>query len=309
MEEMGGLLTGSDGDGSLLDTPLLSHQKPFIPGYLRLDGDRLLYRSQDPNKPRFLPREVDSRGMLEAFVQIEDAEGVKGYAERYGVLVICEHGLPASHNADAVLAELVKGERSCGGPMKVNPAETDDYSALYWEPLDRWFYYIHQAQAMLRIAVALHQNQATSQSDWETVIPPQMYDPNSWKSPTEDQARLWLSAIVSHWLDTGYVRLQFSWFPDFRYQATMLRRSDPELEFKTGPFGLLAIQLATAVCDAHKIAICSGCARIYARKGRIPQAGRRNYCPDCQTKKLPNVLHQRDKRAGRAKPNRRSKNV
>ena len=53
-------------------------------------------------------------------------------------------------------------------------------------------------------------------------------------------------------------------------------------------FGALVVQLLLEVCDSGEdIYFCSGCRSSYMCEGRHPNASQNNYCPSCQSDKVP----------------------
>lgn len=85
--------------------------------------------------------------------------------------------------------------------------------------------------------------------------------------------QLFLQDGVNEWLGDAGIRLELNWSDN-----------EPSLTLTGGAvFGALGVQLLSAV-TANNLAVCSGCGIPYLRKGRKPQAGRRNFCPDCGDK-------------------------
>lgn len=96
--------------------------------------------------------------------------------------------------------------------------------------------------------------------------------------------QLFLQDGVNEWLGDAGIRLELNW-----------SSNEPSLTLTGGGvFGALGVQLLSAV-TANNLAVCSGCGIPYLRKGRKPQAGRRNFCPDCGDK-IANRLRMRAKR-------------
>ena len=105
-----------------------------------------------------------------------------------------------------------------------------------------------------------------------------------------------LSVFVnSWWVKAGNVCLHWWWGEG---------RDKPTLSLGDNTFGLLAVQLVSVLTQAHGIPICDGCGELYARPGRKPQAGRRNFCSAsaCREKVASRLRKQtlRAKRKGKA---------
>ena len=123
------------------------------PGYVTLDGDRILYgRTTDWTEA--VARD-DSRmdGALDAFVRLKTGEDIVRFGQRWGVLEICEHRVPYIHNSPW---SRVGGFEPClpvGWPTQ------------RWEPVERWFYFSGIARAALNVAASLHADSAPSEED------------------------------------------------------------------------------------------------------------------------------------------------
>jgi DNA-directed RNA polymerase subunit RPC12/RpoP len=83
---------------------------------------------------------------------------------------------------------------------------------------------------------------------------------------------LTLGDFLWFWLRMSGTRPKFVWDPE------------PKFYLECGTFGEIGVQIMQAVSNAQGLTICSGCGRAYMRKGRKPQEGRRNYCPECGTR-------------------------
>jgi len=130
------------------------------------------------------------------------------------------------------------------------------------EPVKRWFDYVGLARSYLNLASVL-------------------------KIDTEKYMRgvrqLFLQDGINEWLGDAGIRLELTW-----------SSNEPSLTLTGGSvFGALGIQLLSAV-TANNLAVCSGCGIPYLRKGRMPQKGRRNFCPVCDNNKVANKLRVRE---------------
>ena len=214
----------------------------------------------------------DSLGALDAFLEIETPGEVWAFAERFGVLGLCEHRLPSSH----------------AKPCKPGFIPfTDD--RIHGEPVDSWLRFVGAAKATLALAAAAHDNRTGDLKDWTEVHEclfseasddlRQFLTAKASEGPPRE-SRLSVASFVYRWLELGDVRPTVSW-----------DSAHPELLLSSAPltpplFGVLASQLALAVARANVLAQCSGCSRLYARP-RKPQRGRRNYCNTCRKNGVP----------------------
>lgn len=249
-----------------------------VPGFLALENGALSWWSWDPEK---VNREVaTTRGMLDAFIHIDNKEHVLDFASTYGVLAICSDGLPASHNSPTYFPRSVDQDKPC------LPSGWD--SGLCRDPIDRWLFYVRQARGILRLATILRQGEDLSEEDWDGAykgsmyaaitegrlrLPERMHDETpfieGWpkSEAPERRAKFYLGILVEEWLRLGDVGMTFAWAKD-----------EPQLDFKAMTFGVLAVQLATAVAGKHAYAVCSVCKRLYIRRKRMPKADQLNYC-------------------------------
>ena len=218
--------------------------------------------------------------MLGLFIRIRDGEGVLRFAQRYGVLFICDHGIPASHNPGGGV--YLDKDTSC------KPQGWPDDPR---EPVDCWLRYARLADALLDIGYALHNGQMGDTKDWETIYQ-NLPDPNqTFAVDSSVMAHFALSSAVQVWLSLDPPTGRFRWLPGER---------EPEIQLKSGTFGNLGLQLAAALLRVGDMVLCHNCGEIYEPK-RKPRAGhdKRSYCPDCRPTAGPRD-RQRDRRASRA---------
>lgn len=237
--------------------------------------------------------------MLERFIGLADADAltVARYARRWGVLRLCEHGLPETHTVDLgwYLDRPISGGR---GPC----AYVGSGEPGWWhEPLQAWHSFARQAEAVVSLAVALRRDSLGDARTWatvpdypvEVVEPPVHHTPGpldfgqEWLAqplPTPEsveEGRRVLGQVVDQWLRWGQVRNRLHW-----------DTAEPTLTVQPhGLFGAIAMQVASRVTGRAALAICHNCGSLYAPKKR-PDPNRRNYCPDCREAGAP----QRDAR-------------
>ena len=290
-----------DARGDLATTSPLSQRGARVPRYVELRDDLLVWshwwdpRTErppsdaveantrttiDPEKP------VNESGMLDAFVRIADASSVLRFAERYGVLGICEHGLPDSH----ALPPLPIPDRWPG----CRAWKELDY-LLYAEPVDIWLRFVAQMRALLSLAVDLRAGSPGRTDDWRLA-----YSQLLWREEIAplalltagqevEQDRVMLAERISTWMQFGNVRPGLFW-----------NDSLPAFDLTGHTFGMLGIQLLFAATRAQGISICDGCGMPYARKSK-PRKDRRNFCSNCGER----VAARLRKRASRNKDERK----
>ena len=249
------------------------------------------------------PGEIDFTGALDRFARLKTGDNVLRFAQRYGVLDFCQHGQPATHNPRLLAIPLLGLVQS---PSLWKPIESgiysepgfmiEDHGERTWcepvgsEAVEGWLFWSRMAAALLNVAAALASRHSTSRDDWEVIITeesdeiPRLIDSllaRGWA------ARVYLQEAVNRWLHLANVRLSLSW---------PIGQDKASLELEADTFGLLGIQLLTAVTGAQALAVCDGCHSPYVRPNRRPQAGRANYCPECKSAKVPERLRQQRKR-------------
>ena len=180
----------------------------FVPGEIYLQEDRLYWGYFDSNNK--LGRSARPRdGLLEGFLALADAPGEKifRYAKRWGVLMICDHMLPSSHNPNHLEIDQL-GCRPLGWGREP-----------YWEPLDAWRHFAGQAHALLRIANRVHQGKSADPADWERAYA------RSRQGPPNTQGSVWadrrvLTLCLDEWLHLADVRAKITW-PDQQQRPTI----------------------------------------------------------------------------------------
>jgi hypothetical protein len=300
-------------------TPLEQATVPkewLVPEIIELRGARVCWRPTKPS-PTLLGQRcaystrAPGSGLLERFVALADAspEDILRYARHWGVLAICAHGLPASHNLACTPLEL----RSRRG-------------VVFWEPVQSWRFFSRHAKAILEIAAATHTSQVVESAPAQLLCRPPR--PNGQVAPfrvartqraeridlekllgvLNDCKHLWedpfdviggylssagspgssrkanalvrqralVTFAVNSWLDWGRARPHVVW-----------NSPTPTIELTTGGLleadrllGALALQLAYAVARSEGVATCFACGRFYTPRRR-PAARRRSFCPDC----------------------------
>jgi hypothetical protein len=234
--------------------------------------------------------------MLDAFVKIESADDVLDFAQRYGVLCLCEHRLPASHT-DNCLPEIVN----------LSQWVSRSKGQCYSEPIEPWLVFAKAARSTLKLAVDLFDGIHGSADDWSAsllaIVPNASSDLLDFLSdvPKQYPPRQLLAGIVYLWLEHGDARIAVNW-----------DRDEPVLELTTSSratptFGVLAHQLALAITRSNQIAGCTGCGVLYLREGRRPQKGRRNYCNECRDSPIPGNDRQRALRSRQSSKKRKAK--
>ena len=231
--------------------------------------------------------------LLEGFVRLADApdSAIRDYAQQWGILGICKHDLPRTHNF-----QLGSPDRFCS-PLGFRMDE-ECKAPTGWEPLSTWRRYAREARATLDIAANIHQGKPVLDEDiWRAAgidFPRELEDESD--STLCRRQAFDISVNVNGWLEMAHVRPLLSWgsigpatvmlgTTIWWFHRDMQRRwlpSSPHMQ-GTSLFGALAAQLLMTVSRTAGLALCSACGTLYTPKRR-PNPNRRRYCPACGIK-------------------------
>jgi hypothetical protein len=260
----------------------------YVPERIELNEGALIYSNWSSKKVRPGP------GLLEDFVQLyrSSDEEILKYARRWGVLGICEHGLPSSHNSET-------------GPAGCFPNELDKGWLWFTEPVERWRYFSRKFSAIQYVGAYLNQDKLGDEVDWELIERPRVYlnqnfEPRQRPRFPADLAegRLLLARELNKLIRIGQVRPGVAWDEKkAHWQITL------EADSLLNLFGLVGLSLVQSICR-QDLVICSACGNSYKPKRR-PNPERRNYCLDCRARKISKRDASRDDRK-RKRQKRRS---
>jgi hypothetical protein len=218
------------------DRPMQSGRL-FVPRDIRLDGEFLSWPWVQPwgsSDDKRLKRRVAYReakpDMLARFLRLHSAtdETILGYARRWGVLGICDHGLPCSHNHCL--------------PM-LCPTREKGLSFRLMEPLAAWRGWSKKAQALISIGAHLNQGKVAHVEDWQVIKDLPFFGQVGTEPVMESvtDARRELADELDGWISIGQVRPRISWRKDRARFSLDAVSSGPNL------FGLLALNIAVAI--------------------------------------------------------------
>jgi hypothetical protein len=268
------------------------------PASIELDGDTLVWANGRDDEGMWQRRRQPGKGMLEGFIVLANArpEGILRYARKWGVLDLCHHGLPHTHNA---------------APPPFGPVPTEEeYRAIHAqclpalrEPLAIWRRYSAQMGALLKLAAQFYAEDEGEPLDTEWL---RDYGLQGWKRSSRATAFSLLANPLDRWLSDSGVRHRLK-YPEGERYSTKLRRvinpkrptiiiGGPGAIVSEGLFGNLVIQLLLAITDSRGYARCSHCGNWYSPT-RAPNARRRNFCARCRASGVPDMLAHQDARA------------
>ena len=283
-------LAGLTLDGGGLTRPMIT-EGWRVPAVVELQGNHLRWSYRDGDR---LGKTIRAHPkLLEVFVELADAdpEVIRDYARKWGVLMICEHGVPAGHSAPRLpISDLHE-------PTAVRGCDPHGWPDACWESVGAWYVRAREARAMLNVAAALRRGQPARIGDWHAVVYRVWYgddrgDPSldALNQPANaTHAQAFLEDSINRWLAWGAVQPVLSWST----------KKYPTIVFDGyGLFGALAVQLLAVVCGTGW-AVCSACGKVYNPGSRRPNPNRRNYCPDCRASGTPQRDAMRDLRKRR----------
>jgi hypothetical protein len=290
-----------------------------LPRRIVLDGDRLRWTwTAGTDGPGITPDRLiePAAGLLEDFLQLRNAPArqILRYAQRWGVLGLCEHDFPAQHPPEYWPSRAIefhacpyawddpygfgpvrpsKGQSRRASRAKhadgfwINPRadfhachvrgtyEADEYVGSPWEPVDAWRTWARRAHALLAVAAALQDKKLGAESDWQTATDTKMETPR----PQTEGWRL-LAYFADYWLRAADVR------PWPQFQDGVVRMTLGSDWGHSPLFGAIAVQLVLAISGAEGFVVCDACRNVYAPR-RTPRAGERHYCQSCRDRKVP----------------------
>lgn len=228
------------------------------------EGNLIWRETHTPILDYLYERIDNTEDILLKFIRLHSgsSDEILTFARKWGVLGICEHSFPASHNPPRMSKS--KDHPACKA-LRLNDGN-------YREPLERWRYYSRQARAILRIAARLHQGKIGLQEDWDAVYYPETADPRAISDTDPGWDKLTLTLLVNDWLELGDVHPRFRWI-----------ENEVGASYYCALFGLLATQLMLVISRSKGVGICSSCGEPYIPKRRLPKSNQRNYChrPKC----------------------------
>jgi hypothetical protein len=209
--------------------------------------------------------EQSGRGILDDFILLcaRGDDAILKYARTWGVLELCAHNLPSSH------------EFSLGAPLRIpSPIPKPPTGFRQWfhndprqcpptgrEPLATWRHFSEQAKALLNIAADLQLSRLGKAEDWGKLLQGR-YSPAS----SLEAHRSCLRDAVEAWLKLGRIK------PTIDDMTTGLTWTGADL------FGELAVQIALAAKAMDGQVLCVACGKEYQPKRLVIRRGF-NFCP------------------------------
>lgn len=224
-----------------------------VPKEIRLEGENIAW---NPQNPEFSNKEVDDELVFNfANLVLVGPESILEFAQKSGVLGLCEHGLPATHNRVLVSPSGVAANSACQPTGK--------------EAVSQWQEYARRVRAMIKVATHVNKEEVGESNDWLVL------GVSAESQPKEvSDAEALLENITNGLLEIADVR------PRIQANPAKITISHPA---SSSLFGLLVVRLAQTVVRTNGPFICSSCGNFYQLGvyDKRPRAGERNYCFMC----------------------------
>ncbi len=272
-----------------------------VPSPIHLEGGRLFWRRDRPQWKDVKPTvETFSEFVRLGSEDVEDVEILK-YARRWGVLNLCKHLLPRSHNAECLALE--------------------SYSQSKGEPISEWRKFARITGATLNISQDLTDGRLGDPQDWQILIQDDHLNRLQahtlpalgvfgWKATRKSterairegelEAKALIAGIVNRWLEFGNVRPRMEW-----------QEAEPLVllsgaAYSGGLFGAIAVHLLE-LAGQYIIASCSGCRKFYHPDIR-PKSGQDRFCKTCRNAGVPVQLasHRRNLKISKEREQKRA---
>lgn len=273
-----------------------------------------------------------TRELLSEFVDLRSdltGNAIVAFAQKWGVLGICRHELPASHRPATLrprlrVTTLVPLYRRVGPDARrmceVLGVRGDD--SRITERFHVWRSLAGEAARLVKLATAI--------DTWVPARPPPLRglgylrDPSVWETSARSSltsselqdAREVIAGSLDAWLRIANVRLRVS-TTESAYRVDHEAAFGPDLAWMIGSedtFGLpswrgiqtlaagrlfqtLALQLLAATTAIETPFVCAGCGRLVWAKKRRPQRGYRSFCEVCRAAKVPQQVASAESRA------------
>jgi hypothetical protein len=235
----------------------------IVPKDIDFNDGQLLWNPDDD----FKEVEPDDEIIFKfANLATEETAGILRFAREWGVLGLCRHNLPATHN-----------------PPPILPGDTvsEGCSPSGAEAIEVWYRFARIIRAMISIAAQHKQEHQGYENDWLVLLQGTSED----NLPTNiSSERQLLSKSMNLWIGLSNIQ------PRLKPENAGVSLSYP---FYGSLFGVLGIQLMTQVGGDGSLLKCAACGVIGSYRDlasdrwRRPKVGARFYCDDCRIDRVP----------------------
>lgn len=249
-----------------------------VPEEIKVDGEHLISCGRQFKYRRVTPAILDDFLDLD---RTKDPQAVLRFAKRFGVLSLCDHGLPMYHNQKEP-GVIAAGE--CG---EVSVPRSPEWSQ---EPISRWLDLAAVGAAARRAAAMVRLGAKPKAGDLLSCLfgrpgleslgfnEQALARAIGQRRPNRTSREHWRTAfagsverLIREWMFFGGVRPTVEWNVD-----------EFHVGFTTGDrvttFGAIAVELLLDVADLRSIAACKACRGFF----RSSSHRERSFCPSCR---------------------------
>lgn len=295
-------------DGHITSSPFLT--KWSVPYPIQLEGGFLKYE--------FAPKQSKEVNFASAWEKIfsqfinlwkeTEDKRIHEFAQKYGVLGFCEHGLRGIYEKQLAARPLFTVSSCDYCKLDVLRSKEELRGLIVPEQVSEslyaWRFFSEQAHAILHTATAVKRGVVPAPQYFKTLT--------EWCRPINKQIllsfpnnldgfkRLIELAIMS-WLYPVEVRPSFVWSPERAHI-----RLEPQAGDKSGFFAALGIMLMFMVSGSTGIAHCANCPNtIFLNSKKKQRISGNHYCDSCRRLNIPGIRAVRKYRSQeKANPNR-----
>jgi hypothetical protein len=239
---------------------------------------------------------------FEQFLRLHNAtnDRILKFAQRHGVLGLCEHGLPRHHRRPSDHSKSPGFE--IGQCVRCAFKFSSDCAVI--EPLESWRGLSASANALLRLMFEKLRPDAERRDDWKCALwLCEQQDVRCrhgkrframWRKVVPDQGfdREWISRLANEWMRCSGIAPQL-----FAQGKAPTCRVAPYEDSGPNLFGHLAFRLALSLAAQKGYVVCAHCRDPFAPQTNKVSSERRIFCEKCRADKKPQLYAKRDQRA------------
>jgi hypothetical protein len=231
---------------------------------LEVESDFLVYEPGTCSSVRGNPQGL----LIELIEAKESRESVISFCQKWGVLGLCSHGLPASHSPNVCEAAL-SADTPSGYIRRESIAAVQNFA--------------RGLESLLRLGIEISQDRPGLRGDWYTadtcICAPDFAPWDVYPSDYNDLelARDYLGILIQRLIEVCRVRPRFFWN---RNSGGWWQIGLDSRGASNNLPALVAIELIVTIGTRDGLAVCSSCQHFYPPKQK-PNPDQRNYCPGC----------------------------
>lgn len=295
----------------------LANTSCAVPSEVRISNGRLEWRLKAPSEQGYRKgiweNGKSAKGVLFRFASLADAsdDEILTFAGKFGVLGICEDGLPGIHNSckprmrrpNNLSKELLEVEESDSLHFRSLVEDWHmkyGYTPWYWEQLSSWRTLARRLDAVLTISILLRDGERTSINDWRTFWPDDLSEERARKAGywpiSEPKKRI--GQRVTEWLSWAGLRPAISWLSDspkivFPVAGTSDDHDGSERQMawpRNSLFPILIASLVVVLTSSRGHVKCGHCGKNFEPESdRKPRYDRKYSCSELCRKEIKRI--------------------